>query len=899
MRYYVLTILLLTANCLQAFGKDDRLSGVIIDQQHRNVLMQHCQTCHGSETAEAAFRVDDLPAQIDTLEVAARWQKVLNALNSGEMPPEGEKQLEKVVKADFLDHLANVMVDARKRFADQQGVVTMRRLNRREYRNTLRELLGVEINVNELPPDGGAGRFDTSGADLYVSSTQLEQYLALGREALNEAFEWEAAAGVEKKLRFEAEEITEKVAKHIEDQIDAEDRGRRWTKLVDDAVALPENQSIVAEIRAGPLGNHKDIFYRYWKKFPGVAAPESFGFKTVENNADKAVAALKPFHLPYHRYYLEQPEVKTGAYLAIPNEHPAVLDNATINLLVPFSWPVGNYIVRFRAAVTQDATPERQFIEFGLNPRIQQAMSSHHITGTMESPQVVEIPLTMTRGNLDRANRSMFLREVGTRDSWDQATYKAAQGRKENHGIGRTFALWVDWMEIERIPTHSSSPGLLAIKSIPFDDKAALPANDVIRASLKSFCIEAFRGNPPSEKFVDQLVELYHAQRQLGAKHTDALKDTLSVVLTSPMFLYLAEESDSTQSRDLSGRELAVRLSYFLWSAPPDKTLRDLGENGDLLKPEVLSAQADRLMNDPRSQEFVHALTHQWLGLERLDFFQVNQQKHPRFDNATRLAARQEIYETVSYLFQHNEPINHLLKADYVIVNGLLANFYGIEGVTGDEFQKVSIPSSSPRGGLLGMSAVHLMGSNGDVSNPVERGAWVLRKLLHDPPPPAPANVPQLARLAGMVLTTRERVVAHQEEPQCASCHRKIDPIGFGLENFDAVGIWRTEDTFIPQDDNGKPDNKRELTWTIDPSARLHLGPSFQTFQQLRDIIATHQDDFATGYTEALISYGLGRPAGFSDQELIDSILKHGRNNDYAIRSYISALIESPDFRRK
>ncbi len=143
-----------------------------------------------------------------------------------------------------------------------------------------------------------------------------------------------------------------------------------------------------------------------------------------------------------------------------------------------------------------------------------------------------------------------------------------------------------------------------------------------------------------------------------------------------------------------------------------------------------------------------------------------------------------------------------------MVINGFLANYYGIEGVHGDAFRKVPLPAGSPRGGLLGMAAVHLMGGNGEHTSPVERGAWVLRKLLNDPPPPAPANVPALTRLAGKVLTTRERMLAHQEDAQCASCHRKIDPIGFGLENFDAAGLWRTEDSYMVTGANGRPDPK-------------------------------------------------------------------------------------------
>ncbi|MGC3971213.1 MAG: DUF1587 domain-containing protein [Pirellulales bacterium] len=482
---------------------------VAVPDQHRPLLTRHCGSCHGAKNAEANFRIDDLPGEIADLETAARWQKILNALNSGEMPPPDEPQLDKTAKADLLDDLAHTLVAARRKLGDQRGVITMRRLNRREYSNTLRELLGVEINVNELPADTGSGRFDTGGKDLFMSDTQFEQYLTLGREALDEAFEREAAAGFRGTFRVEAEEVTPKVRKHIDHQIDAQQRGRDWTKLVDDAVAKSDNAKIVAEIRAGPLGNHQHIFYRNWRKFPNVPAPETFGFQTVEENADKAVGALNPFHLPYHRYYLEQSAIDAGAYLAIPNEHPAVLDTANVHLLVPFSWPVGDYVVRFRAAATDDAEPDRRFIEFGINPRVRQAMSTHEISGTLREPQIVEFPLTLTRGNRERANRSLFLREKGTHDHFQQTRLKADAGRRANNNIGRKFSLWVDWLEIERVPTTGKPKpqGLAALGPI------ALAADHTdaveLRTTIERFATAAFRDVRPEPGYVQRLAAIY------------------------------------------------------------------------------------------------------------------------------------------------------------------------------------------------------------------------------------------------------------------------------------------------------------------------------------------------------------------------------------------------------
>jgi mono/diheme cytochrome c family protein len=197
------------------------------------------------------------------------------------------------------------------------------------------------------------------------------------------------------------------------------------------------------------------------------------------------------------------------------------------------------------------------------------------------------------------------------------------------------------------------------------------------------------------------------------------------------------------------------------------------------------------------------------------------------------------------------------------------------------------------------MAAVLFMGGNGERTSPVERGAWVLRKLLNEPPPPAPANIPQLARLAGKALSTQERLQAHQEDAQCASCHRRIDPIGFGLENFDAVGRWRTEDSYQVMDEKGKPVPNARKTWQITANAALHKGPAFNGYHELRDIIASRSDAFARGFSQALLEYALGRPAGFRDEPVIDSMVASAKQETLGVRTFVTALVASEEFRTK
>ena len=249
----------------------DRSPTPAMDAKHKALLQEHCVKCHGPEKQSGRFRIDDLSFSLADIETAEKWQKMLDQINSGEMPPEDEKQPPNAAKTDFLDDLSNVMVAARRSLNDQQGVITMRRLNRREYKNTLRELLGVEINVAELPSDTGTGGFDTAGQNLFMSANQFEQYQSLGRAALEEAFAWEAAADEERVLRYETEDSLKVITKNYDGQLDALERAKKWVQAVEAAAARPENAQVVAKLRTE--SKNDDIFRRSWAKITGAPAP--------------------------------------------------------------------------------------------------------------------------------------------------------------------------------------------------------------------------------------------------------------------------------------------------------------------------------------------------------------------------------------------------------------------------------------------------------------------------------------------------------------------------------------------------------------------------------------------------------------------------------------------------
>jgi len=851
------------------------------------LLAVHCLKCHGPDDANGGVRLDTLPAAIDSIEAAERWQKVLNVLNSGEMPPDEAKQIEPAAKADLLDDLAHVMVAARKTLADSGGAVTMRRLNRREYGNTLRDLLGVEIDVQELPADMQSGRFDTVGSGLFISADQIEQYHSLGMTAIDEAWKRYGGNRAIRKVHVEAEEgTTAKVRKELDTRLDARKRFLVWKQGVEDAAAKPENEAVVAEIRKSRPSD-TDALLKASDRLQGAPSPKDFGWTDGIHALHEGEGWWK-LNVPYHKAYASNPLVDTGALLSIYDVyvHPYQAFN------VPGNWPPGDYVLRIRLAATDEAPAERRFIEFGRRHQEYVMEGSREVTGTLASPQILEIPISISTAGV----RGFWIYEKGIHDTNGKA-HKFFFDAHGKNGVGPPFAIWIDWIEAEG-PLNGDRPAppalaeLLAVPPIDKPGATKASAEEDIRGVLERFATRAFRGRQPTGEYLDRLVTIFRRHRDAGKPFREAVKEPLAIVLSSPHFLYLAEPLGDKDRRKLDDLELASRLSYFLWSSPPDDALLEAARVGELEKPEGRAAQVDRMLADPRSREFIEAFTHQWLGLERLDFFQFNDTLYPDYDLATKAFSKQEIFETIGQLVEKNLSLKNLLKSDFVVVNSVLARYYGLDGVTGDEFRMVKLPAGSPRGGLLGMAAVLAMGSNGEHTSPVERGAWVLRKLTHDPPPPAPPNVPQLTRLEGKLLTTRERLRLHQEEPQCASCHRRIDPIGFGLENFDAVGIWRKKDSYEKQGVGKKE-------WEIDPAGKLHGGPAFADFYELREIIASKPEAFATGFTESLLEYALGRPCGFSDDDLVKAIVKRAAEQDFSVRECIYSVVQSRAFRTK
>ena len=564
-------------------------SGIAFPKEKLGPFLEtHCIRCHGPEKQKGKMRLDTLSLSVTDNETAGSWQQVLDTLNAGEMPPEDEPQPDPAAKADFLEALATAMVDARRHLADHGGTITMRRLNRREYANSLRDLLGAKINVSELPPDTSSTAFDTSSSSLIMSSDQFEQYLALGREALNEAFARQEQQGIGFSQRKEAEDGNlERIRRNLHKRMEGHQRYNRWKGRIDELARLPENREAAARMRKLNQGRPKHDFHHWWRELPGAPDPKDYGF--TDGNHATHVGVGQWQTLAHLAWYLSQPENKTGAWLSIGDN--AVLPWFTFHA----NAPAGDYVVRIRTGANPDVDPQRRFVEFGRRSQGFVLLSTHEVTGTVEEPRVIEIPVTHTTGG----DRTFFVRERGTFDSGKQANFKFSRGKQEN-GIAPDYALWVDWAEVVQVPESefATPPGLNALED----------AETNLRDALQRFAIEACRGRELPVSFIDRLEGVYEMNRKAGKGHREALVETVAVILASPRFLYLSEPGEGK----LAPGALVGRLSFFLRGSPPDSTLRDLAEAGKLAMPDVLAAQTDRLINEAEFLTgFVEPFAHQ------------------------------------------------------------------------------------------------------------------------------------------------------------------------------------------------------------------------------------------------------------------------------------------------
>lgn len=796
-------------------------------------LNQYCVSCHGAEEQNGQVRFDTVEWQITNNDNAQRWQDVLDQLNGGDMPPEDAKQPTTDELSRALDALTGAVLEARRRLTDHGGEVTLRRLNKREYSNTVKHLFGFGVSPDDIPDIGEIASFDTVGSEQFFSSSDFEAFLELGRKVAFESFRYNLSA--KRALKTERTEPETRRTKQLREKLADLDR----------KMALKKSGASWQEMGFKDEGE-MEIIFRQW-----------------DSRAE----------LP--RNYLQYPLVDSGVYISDVAKWASAAMHTDIR---------GEYIIRIHGGINGEVDPLRRVIRI---------WDRHSIRGTMELSGTPGDPESVEMRSHQMMGRSHLA--INVRENVPESTINTMRGylnKLQGNGdhTDPRAAVFIDWIELEGPYYPAQRPAWEDIL-YPDGETGKSPSPYIwnpnkIRELIEKFAFEAFRRRPPEPEYIDGLHRIYQQHVGEGMNAKDALVEVMAIVLASPAFLYHHESDPATTSGEqLPNRELATRLSYYLWSGPPDHALYA----ADLNDPAVYAAQVDRLLADPRAKSFREGFVSQWAEFDRYDAITIDTRKLIHFNEGLQRDAKREVIEFFGALIDENLPVANLIDSDFLMINSALAAHYGLELPNNKSatFQKVALPKDSPRGGLMTQAAFLTMGSNGERSSPVIRGALVMEKLLHDAPAPPPPNVPELSSASSEPKTNREMVKLHQQRAVCASCHRKMDAIGFGLENFDTIGRWRETEKV----------GRKEVA--IDPSGTLPSGDAFNNVNELKQLLLNQQDALAREMVESMLAYGLGRTIEFSDGDDVDAIMKKLESTQYPLRSIIREVALSPLFRSK
>lgn len=454
----------------------------------------------------------------------------------------------------------------------------------------------------------------------------------------------------------------------------------------------------------------------------------------------------------------------------------------------------------------------------------------------------------------------------------------------------------IDWLAMHRFHRGPDNAG---IRELLFGDLKATPDSRGRRWSIKSdkpredsvellqsFARRAYR-RPVDPDELAPYVLLVHQALDDGSDFAAALRVGYRAILCSPRFLYLTEPVGS-----LDGHAIAARLSYFLTGSTPDARLMDLADAGCLHDPATLRAETRRLLEGDRGRQFVQDFAAEWLDLSLIDFTEPDPRLINDFDDIVEQSMLDETHAYLETMLRENLSARYVIDSDFTWLNGRLARFYGIPDIQGDALQRVALDAKSRRGGLLTQGSILKVTANGSNTSPVVRGVWVSERLLGVPIPPPPTNVPAIEPDIRGATTIREQLAKHRSQPECASCHVKIDPPGFVLENFDPAGRWRERYVQLV---NGK----RTSGPAIDPQYALPDGREFSDVVEFRQLICQAPDRLAANVAEKLLVYGTGAPISFADRDAVEQIVHDTAANDYGFASLIEAVVTSPLFLTK
>jgi mono/diheme cytochrome c family protein len=739
------------------------------DSFHREVapLMQkYCAACHGAQNPSSGLALMQFRDTAAVVKAHDLWGRVAQNVASSAMPPKGLPQPTAAERSRIVAWIESTLSTAGCEI-NTPGRVTMRRLNREEYNNTIRDLLHVTVRpADSFPSDDVGYGFDNIGDVLSISPLLMEKYLTAAEQAARAA------------------------------------------------IVTPESSSPVTR----------------WEG-----------------------DALTPTGGEAHQKGRILPKVSE---LSLEHEFPKA----------------GEYFFRARA-FGQQAGAEPTKLAFRLDGKNVRVVD---VTATEVRPDLYQVRLTLPAGKrkLSVAFINDFYRETPPEpprrrprieDRNLVVTAIEVQGPLELHG-----------------PLPESHRRL-------FGEEEPTAASATQRATtiLGAFARRAYR-RPVTAAEVARLVRISQLAIDAGESFERGIQLAVQAALVSPHFLFRVETSpgprDSHGNQWVGQYEMASRLSYFLWSSMPDEALLALAAQGKLQDPAVLAAQVKRMLKDPKARALGDNFAMQWLTLRRIREANPDPERFPGFNDALRQAMLTETALFFQEVVQKDRSVLDFLDGRFTYVNEVLAKHYGLSGVQGESFRRVTL-DGTPRKGLLTQASVLTVTSNPTRTSPVKRGKWVLEQLLGTPPPPPPPDVPELAddKHGPLVGTLRQRMEQHRENPSCASCHARMDPIGFGLENFDAVGRWRTTD-------GGEP---------IDASGELPGGKRFSGPAQLITLLKAQEAQFTRNLTEKLLTYALGRGIEPYDRCNVTEIAERVGKAGHRFSALATEVVLSEPFRKR
>jgi hypothetical protein len=765
-------------------------------------LNEYCSECHNEIDLEGNIdfaRLDPAHVEAD----AATWEAAVRKLRTRTMPPQGARRPD----AETYEALASSLeaaLDATTTL--NPGRPALRRLNRAEYANAIRDLLDLEVDVTALlPPDDSAFGFDNNADLLVVSPALLERYLSAA------------------------------------DRVSALAIGDPATVTSAETYTVAGDQSQSQHLNGLPLGTVGGIAVEH--NFP-LDGEYEFQVALFRNNLE-GIRGLE------HSHDLEIAVDGVRVLLeGIGAGHEPELPPDTI------------------ITARSDATDTRLKVRAPVNA------GARTVTATF----VRKIGSGTNRLRpFDRSN-------AGTYDS-------TGRPHIETLTITGPFAPTGPGTTASRARIFTCMPTSVADQDAGRDARGRATqgavAEPCAREILATLARRAYR-RPVDETDLARLLPFYEDGRAQGGFET-GIELALRRVLASPAFVFRPEIEPSDVAIGaayfVSDVELATRLSFFIWSSIPDETLLDLAEEGRLHETRVLEAQVRRMLRDPRAAALVENFAGQWLHLRNLETIKPNTDFYPDFDDDLRQGFKRETEFFFASIIEENRSILDLLTADYTFVDERLARHYGIPNVYGSRFRRVALPPSlAARRGLLGKGGVLMATSHADRTAPSLRGKWVLENLLGTPPPPPPGNVPPLEDVsAAAPRTMRERLEMHRTNPACTDCHALIDPLGFALENFDAVGAWRDYDARA----------------AVDARGQLPDGTHIDGIEELRAALAADPRVFAGTVVEKLMIYALGRGLQAFDMPVVRGILREAENDDYRFEAVVLGIVESPPFRMR